>query len=53
MKQFSDKAWSWFFLVSAIWNLYFLISALALRDLNLKLAFGDEAPAAVAGNFYA
>jgi cytochrome c biogenesis factor len=53
MKQFSDRAWSRFFLVSAIWNLYFSISALAMRDFNLKLAFGDEAPAAVAGNFYA
>jgi hypothetical protein len=53
MKQFSDKAYSRFFLVSAIWNFYFSISALAMREFNIKVAFGEEAVSAVTGNFFA
>jgi hypothetical protein len=53
MKQFSDKVWKAVFIVAAIWNLYFAISALVMPEYNMKVFFGEEAVSALSGNFYA
>ncbi len=52
MKEFSDKTYSRMFLVSAIWNLYFSISALFLPKLNLTLCYGEEVASGILNNFY-
>ncbi len=53
MKQFSDRVWSRFFLVAAIWNLYFSITAIIMRDFNLYVFFGEETVSLLNGNYYA
>jgi hypothetical protein len=52
MKKFSDKIYSRMFLISAVWNLYFSISALLLPKMNLTLCYGEDVASDVLNNFY-
>ena len=52
MQEFSDKVYSRMFLISAIWNLYFSITALLLPKLNLTLCYGEEVASGILNNFY-
>src|SRR5208283_3830281 len=40
------------FLISAIWNLYFSISAIFFPEYTLKLAYGEEVASAIFNNYY-
>jgi hypothetical protein len=53
MKQFSDRVWKAVFLVAAIWNIYFSITAIIMRDFNMQVYFGEEAATVLSGNYYA
>lgn len=53
MKQLSDNVYSRIFLVAAIWNLYFSITAIVMRDFNMQVFFGGDAVSLMNGNYYA
>ncbi|MBN2158966.1 MAG: hypothetical protein JW807_06190 [Spirochaetes bacterium] len=52
MKEFSDKAYGRMFLISAIWNFYFAITALFFPKFNLTLCYGERIASDILNNFY-
>jgi hypothetical protein len=52
MKQFSDRAYSRMFLVSAIWNLYLSLGSIFMPELSVKLGFGADAVPTILNNYY-